>query len=195
MVWIANGESGSSVRTKLNTIPNDGTSFLGPQRIDFSVPSSTGRVTFNPPSTFSHLMIIGSGRSSTAGTGADAVGMTFNNDTGSNYDYQRFWGTNAGTNAQQQIGVSSIYCGDFPQASGAANYESDFHIIIPNYLGTGGYKKSKLHAGVINGAAISGNYTDMHASGTWRNTGAITRIDFVIAGNYVNTLITLYGLP
>lgn len=29
MTWIANGESGSSVRTKLNTIPNNGTSFGG----------------------------------------------------------------------------------------------------------------------------------------------------------------------
>lgn len=29
MTWIANGESGSSVRTKLNTIPNDGTSYAG----------------------------------------------------------------------------------------------------------------------------------------------------------------------
>jgi len=29
MVWITNGESGSSIRTKLNTIPNNGTSFTG----------------------------------------------------------------------------------------------------------------------------------------------------------------------
>jgi hypothetical protein len=86
MTWIANGEAGSSVRTKLNTIPNDGTTALVPQVISRQTPTGVNRVTFSSiPGTYRDLQIILLGAVSGAVT-QDTIVLQMNNDSAANYD-------------------------------------------------------------------------------------------------------------
>jgi hypothetical protein len=56
MTWIANGESGSSVRTKLNSIPNDGTVARAPSPLPF-FGAQTNTPWVRPPlTTFSTFL-------------------------------------------------------------------------------------------------------------------------------------------
>jgi hypothetical protein len=161
-------------------------------------PSGTATVTFSAiPSGYASLWLVGQGRSSAAGTGSDAIKMTFNSDTGANYTIQVQYGNGVFANAAQVTGASAGQAGEMSKAGDVANYGSSFQLVIPSYAAT---TFAKTYTGtymVFIGAATSSLYTLGNAGG-WNNTAAITQIDLATASgsNWVaGSTITLYGIP
>jgi len=193
MVWISNGDSGSSVRTKLNTIPNDGTSFLGLQRLDRATPSGTAVVTFSSiVQTYDHLHIKLFGASTASATFASVL-LTFNNDTSSIYDQSiaKFNGTSSLSNSAANASIKAF---DIPGATAAANAGGSGVIDIPGYaINAAALQKSTTSQG-----AWKNSTSDMSVfgnAGWWRSGVPITRIDLTLSnGNWVaGSLVCLYG--
>lgn len=201
MVWISNGDTGLSVRTKLNTIPNDGSTALVPQLIlPRQTPTGTGVLTFNPiPGTYTDLKIVGICRSTKAGTGVDNAALTFNNDTGSNYAYQIAYTsgnlTNIGSGLQATT-QASILGMQAPTAGDVAGYFAQFELLVSSYAATTANKIVTGHIGTLNGNALTSLY-DQSLTGVWANTAAITRIDLTLpSGNWAaGTSFSLWGYP
>lgn len=114
MTWIANGETGLSVRTKLNTIPNDGTAFLSGSTAQSSVAAPTA-----PASTSAYKMqgLAGSITPGTSGKVLIVISGTITSSTVTANDgikYQISYGTgsapsNSGNLAGTQVGTIQTY--------------------------------------------------------------------------------------
>lgn len=197
MVWISNGDSGSSVRTKLNTIPNDGTTALVPQVITRSTPSATGVVTFSSiPGTYRDLKIEIYGASDAAVTNSN-VTIMFNNDSGSNYDQELLQGTSNSTpSANGAVASAPQAIANVPGTS-VANAATQATIYIPNYSQTT-FQKSAMgqNSAKTGTGAISNLFLFLYGV-WWRNTAAITRIDLTLgSGNWASgSTVTLWGYP
>lgn len=162
--------------------------------IDEQTPSGTGVVTFAAiPATFRDLVLIVRGRGTAAATGV-SVAMTFNNDTGANYDHQRHTANNATLSGSGNVAQTSISAGSIAAASATAGVASTFTFEILDYKGTAfqkaahgvcAHKVSELAAGLV--AEIR--------SGFWRNAAAITEIDLTLSsGNFAaGSVVSLYG--
>lgn len=156
---------------------------------------SSGTITFSGISqVFNHLTIYGVGRSSKAGTGADDMRLTFNNDTGNNYAVQYVYGTGGTPSSAQSTAQANIVAAQLSTAGDVASYPSTFKIDIPFYTNTTFFKSLLTHFAYSGSGSITG-LGDLHGNGTWASTAAISRIDCVVAGgNWVSgSLLKLYG--
>jgi len=195
MVWINNGDTGLSVRTKLNTIPNDGTSFTGVSPIlitETVTSSSAANVTFSGiAATYRDLEIRVRGRGDTAATSTTVL-MQFNTDTGNNYDWQQEnrFGAGGFANATSSIEVS----GDLSAATATASYPTGVIINVFDYRGTAFFKAVDAASWHLQTQANAGMWQDRNA-GWWRSTSAITSVKlFLGAGNFVDgSVVSLYG--
>lgn len=144
------------------------------------------------PGTYAHLMLICRLRSDRAGQAQDALGITFNGDTGNNYEWVRTSINNGGGSAGDsgtsaaQIAPTNFISG----ATAAAGTFSNVVLIISNYAQTG-YSRSISGSG-----GVSVQIT--HMLGMWSNTAnAITQIDLepVIGSNFIaGSSYSLYGI-
>ena len=101
------------------------------------------------------------------------IDMTFNNDTGSNYDRQIISG--AGTTASAATQLANAFMGIVAHGSGGSSgYAAVNHCTIPGYAGTTFNKTMTAHCVIPD--ATSGNNRDLSESFGWRSTDAITRI-------------------
>lgn len=118
--------------------------------------------------------------------------VTFNADTGANYDQQdvnRNDTTQGGNASVARNNVSAIVHG----AGGSAGYPSTVRMTIPCYDQTTFFKVGELTSGANDGSAANNWYVGRVF--TWRNTAAVTRITVAAAsGNLVaGSRLTVYG--
>ncbi len=171
------------------------------QQVQSQSVNGLSTVTFSAfPSNFSHLKIIGYGRSSKAGTTADVMAIRFNSDTGANYEFQSQFasGTSPGVapGGVLATGQTSAQVAEITPAGAIASYMAGFEILIPGYANTTFNKAITSHYTLhANGSAVT-NFYDITLSAAWANTSAITRIDLLTSSTWVaGSTIALYIIP
>ena len=142
--------------------------------------SNTTSYTFSSiPATYTDLVLVISGNFTADVSG----GLTFNNDSGSNYSATRMYGD--GTNATSN---GSYAATQMAFTTGTGTTRSTFKINIFSYSSSSVYKP------VIIEAAMD---TISLRSGMWFSTSAINRIDVTANSGqqFVSgTTLTLYGI-
>lgn len=153
-------------------------------------PAGASSVSFtNIPNTYTHLQLRFS-----VGNTVDAffIDMRFNNDTGSNYDNHRLRGDGSTATSGADINVSSIHLSRLgPLVSGTQFYNGGVTDIL-DYANTNKYKTIRTLGGYDRNGTGS---VDLQ-SGLWRNTNAITSMQFTsFSGNFAaNSQFALYGI-
>ena len=188
----ANGDSPASAASSSITTSALPTAYESIATV--TVSSATPTITFSSiPATFTHLQIRAIIRSTT--TGADAwVNVYLNSDTTtSNYINHNLFGN--GTSAS--AGVNSGSDGNLiSRAMGSASGASD--VFAPNifdildYANTNKFTTTRTLIGQDNNG--SRNLVGL-VSNLWRNTAAVTNIQFTTANNFAQyTQFALYGI-
>ena len=148
------------------------------------------------PATYRHLLIKWYARGDEDATNVEMY-LTFNNDTGNNYDYMYYYFTDAGSGDVEAIGGAYIVAGKCPTATAPADVFDGGEILIPGYASAVGEKSLCGHS-TLKSADAGGNYYAFHWAGWWDATvAAITEIDIdAEAGNFIaGSVFSLYGLP
>lgn len=110
--------------------------------------------------------------------------LRFNNDSGSNYDYQTIVTSAGATSSGETFGATSGQVGVIPAASAAAGLAAGGTIHIPGYAGTAFNKVANCYAAYKVGTS-SGNLTKRDHSIFWRSSAAITRVTLLLSsGNF-----------
>lgn len=121
--------------------------------------------------------------------------LTFNADTGANYDVQFVNANDTTVNATAVAAGAQNYALYVPGSSAPSGSAGLCEIMIANYAGTTFHKSYSIVRGVSQGTAAANQY---HTTGVgrWRNTAAITRVTLTIdTGNFIaGSVATLYGL-
>lgn len=147
----------------------------------------------NIPSTYRHLMIIGTGRSSSAATTED-MSLQLNNDGGANYDFNELEGQGSSPVAAAVTGATSAQYGKIVADSGSANHAGSFQIFIPYYKDTDFYKTFICEWGAIPDSTTTNFRVGLY-TGIWNSTVAINRITLMLTGNWMSgSQATLYGI-
>lgn len=150
--------------------------------------TTAGSITFSSiPAGYRDLRVSWILRTN-AGSSASLLGR-FNNDTGSNYDYEVGSFSNTTVSGFSASAISYVYLGDCTRTATAANEAAVGAFDLPAYANTTFYKQ-------LLGRNARGIETYVTA-GQWRNTAAINRIDiFPSAGSFIaGSTFTLWGLP
>jgi hypothetical protein len=139
------------------------------------------------PATYTDLRLVLYGVPlNTSGTFAS---VRLNSDTGTNYSYTYLEGNGAAITTARQASVATCYINP-NYASGIAPYigavdvfsyaGSTFKTMLFNYSGD----KNAANGGLYEAVAL------------WRNTAAVTGVDFVAGGNQFQsgTIATIYGI-
>jgi hypothetical protein len=141
------------------------------------------------PATYKDLILVGQARSTVVAT-ADNIRCQLNGDTGANYDFEREtrFGPIQG-NAQTYMEITSVAGSTAP-----ANIADTFEMIIANYAATVFHKMVRTQ-GEIMTAATANNLFRSIASGRWRNTAAVSRIDIISPASLfvIGSTFSLYG--
>jgi len=124
------------------------------------------------PSSGSVLEVFFQGQSSTVAA-AVALNLTFNNDTGANYDRQKVAGASVTASATTNLAATSAD-GLLHGNTGTTGYPGMARVVIPAYAGTTFFKTGEFYSTVIDGTA--GNCTVQVDAVGWRSTAAITRV-------------------
>jgi hypothetical protein len=146
------------------------------------------------PSTYTHLQIRGILRESDTNTGAGALWMQVNGDTGSNYAWHRAWGN--GSTATAGAGSSTTWSlvGINSRSGNGSNIFGATIIDLLDYSLTTKYKTFRALSGEE--ANSSNGYSGIH-SGLWLNTNAISSITLYPSATYSWTQysqLALYGV-
>jgi len=147
--------------------------------------SGASTVSFTSiPSTYTDLVIVATGKSSTAGSTSNNYRIQFNGDTTSLYSNTQMYGD--GTSAGSVRDSTSPYM--YMALVGQTSAENAVSIInIMNYantttyktvVGRGSHAQSSLQAGV----------------GVWRSTAAINRVDLFMPSATLTGTFTIYGI-
>jgi hypothetical protein len=157
-------------------------------------PSGVSFVTFSSLGAYTHLEILWSARGTEVAFSTN-MDLTFNGDTGANYDRQLLSGNATTVAAAEAIAAANAVIGAIPAASGATDMAGTGVLRIFDYRGTtfqkGGISNENLHRGVL----TTGIFTRQFSIG-WRNTAAITSVTITLAaGNFVaGSKFSLYGI-
>jgi hypothetical protein len=142
--------------------------------------TSASSVTFSSiPATYRDLIFVFSGTAvSTTG-----LGLRFNSDTGSNYNYVQMYGTGSLTFSNTQSGTSL-------DIGVIGSGQSDNHLQIMDYSATDKHKTILARVNSESWANIRA------AAGRWANTSAINNIQVIGTGaNFAAGLtLSLYGV-
>jgi hypothetical protein len=145
------------------------------------------------PATYTHLQIRASVRSTT--TGNDAwVNFFLNSDTTtSNYINHNLFGNGTSASAGVNSGADgNLVARAMGSASGATNVFAPNIIDILDYANTNKYKVVRTLTGQDNNG--SRNLVGL-ISNLWRNTAAVTTIEFTTANNFAQySQFALYGI-
>ena len=157
--------------------------------------SAASTITFTSiPNTFTDLQLSCDGRGDTGASTTPL--MTFNGDTGNNYDLTEIYAGGTGGNALATGAWAQPYIAllAWSGPSSSANYPGMFEAYLHNYTGAF-YKGITIKQGnQIN--AFAGNSYILYANAWWKNTGAITSITITSStANFVaNSHCSLYGV-
>ncbi len=136
------------------------------------------------PGTYTDLILTYTGTKNQTNTG-----IQFNNDTATNYSYQRLFGEPLGVSADTATNQS--YITTVIDSGGRTNVLTH----INNYANTTMYK-TVISTGVTN-SADAVRYNTTLVSGMWRSTTAITSVKVIRQGlvNFsAGSIFTLYGI-
>lgn len=144
------------------------------------------------PGTYTHLRIIGCGRSAT-GAASDNVRIQFNSDTtNGNYGTQQLQGTGATASSASNPGSINNLFADLSAASATANQSGTFESLIPMYASTTFIKAWQTVT------AIPGFPLLAIQAGRWNVTTAVTTITLVLnsgAAFVDGSVFDLIGIP
>lgn len=130
------------------------------------------------PSGSRHLVLIYDAASADAVTERD-VNVTFNADTGTNYNDQFLKGSSSTTSAARTNGQAALTIGLIPGSSVHASAMGGGHLLIPHYANTANHKAVLSLCG-------SAETSVQLAIGRWAATAAITSITMTpSAGNFL----------
>ena len=146
------------------------------------------------PATYEDLVIEVMGRGDTA-AGFTQLNMTFNGDTGSNYDWQQSYTTGNTASGAQTVAGSSLLVATLAAANASAGAAGSSQIVIPNYARTTFRKTMQVEGLGVTAADALGVYQTFIICGDWRSTAAINRVTLTTtAGNLIaGSVVTLYG--
>lgn len=155
--------------------------------------ASKSEIVIDPlPTKYKHLMFVGSGRTTGAGTANRALCAEFNSDSGNNYNEQQLYGFTTTVAADNLYANIYFFVGYLAEGGQAAGKAGSFFSVIPHYGNDGLNKSGVMMATASNGS----NYHSILATSFWNNTNPITRIrlfpstDSIAAGS----VISLYGM-
>jgi hypothetical protein len=149
-------------------------------------------ITFTSiPSTYKHLQIRILGRDTIESAGD--LRWQFNGDTGLNYSFHELYATGSG--APSSFGYGGTGYGNLSNWASFLSQTNQFSVAIIDvldYANTNKYKTGRA----IGGRDNNGSGTIELASMSWRNTNAVSSINFYLtAGNFAQyTQFDLYGI-
>ena len=178
------------------TAPEWGTASSGAvtQITDTTLTSATADITFSSiPSTYNHLMIIISGRCSSASVNGTDLLVQLNSDTGVNYRHARntkYAAAGSTVTIEGGSNFSSMSLGNLWGGTSSSNTISGAQMIFPNYKGTTLTKSMIFQGGCMTDAPGAGS-----GYGQWINFSAVTTIKIFSTGGNLDTgtRATLYG--
>lgn len=148
------------------------------------------------PTTFKHLIIMGSARSTVAAT-VDSITLRLNNDGGANYDALR---ANIRHNAvlatAENLAATFMFAAQIPGNTAPANNFAGFFVYIADYLDTNKFKDAVYSSSIMTGTT-TGLIFVASGSGIWKNTAAVNRVTLgsETGPNFLaDTRASLYGL-
>ena len=157
---------------------------------------NTASVTVEVPGGYSHLFLMGSGRTTSNNPSypIQDVYAQFNGDTGNNYDWGSLRQGGTTVDAIQSLATSAVLVGAFSTDAADANRSGGFFSFIPNYGNTLWHKD----VFTLRGAAHNGIFTRF-TGGFWKSTAAIQKIKFYpdtgVGGNFsAGSLFTVIGV-
>lgn len=144
------------------------------------------------PTKYKHLMFIGSGRTTGAGTANRALCAEFNSDSGSNYNEQDVYGVTTSAIASSLYANTYFYVGMLAEGGQAAGKAGSFFSVLPHYGNNSLYKSGVMMATASNGS----NYHSILATSFWNNTATISRIRLFSSSDSIaaGSVISLYGM-
>ena len=145
------------------------------------------------PGTYTHLQIRASARTN-RGDFQDVVGIKYNSDTGTNYNWHYIVGDGASASANAGTTTATNWGALVGGNSVNASTFGGFVLDILDYANTNKYKTHRTLSGVDNNDT---NGRILLMSGAWRNTNAITSIELYPAfGSLFNqySSFALYGI-
>ncbi len=150
------------------------------------------------PAGFRRLILIVEARTDRADE-ADGVLVQFNSDTGSNYDYIRFYASSAtAATVSAARAATSIVIAHAEAANSRASNYAPSEVVIYNYAETD--REKWISSGITGRMGDVSADADLVAGwqrGRWRSTAAITSITILpqVGPNFVaGTKATLYGV-
>ena len=146
------------------------------------------------PSTYKHLQIRAIGKVVNTTAYAKDVLLQFNSDTGNNYSRHQIAGDGSATSVGAGVSTNHITIGSFPDNNFGSSFFSSFVCDILDCTDTNKYKTVRSLGGYeVNNATYSGT---KFASGSWRNTNAITSIKIYIDDRNIDQYshFSLYGI-
>lgn len=146
------------------------------------------------PGTYRDLLIRVQARGTNAALNV-STRVRFNNDSGSNYDYQTAQFDGSAQTVDTSLGATAMWIGYTPGSTATAGSAGQFDLSIANYIGTAFHKTMLNDSGPKWGTTSATAYRII-TSGFWRNTAAITQVTLILdSGNFdTGTVATLYGL-
>jgi hypothetical protein len=148
--------------------------------------------------SYNDLMVVAIIRGSYSGP-LIGLQLQLNNDTGSNYLWQRMEGTGTSAVAQSSSGAAAVIrAGEAPGTTATASYFSYTQILIPGYTSTSWNKTVNVLNGGASDTTATGQWTN-HMLGQWNNTAAVTRVKLFTndgaGGNLViGSTMRIYGI-
>ncbi|HEY2178089.1 MAG TPA: hypothetical protein VGH15_05855 [Caulobacteraceae bacterium] len=140
------------------------------------------------PAGFQYIHAVIDGRSDTA-AGSTPLHLTLNSDSGGNYVNQRVNANNAAVSSPATtLADAFAYVMDVTAASSTTSFPGDSDVVIADYAGSGLFKAVIAHGLILNGAVGTTTVFLQENRSFWKNTAAITRMDFTLnAGNWTTT--------
>ncbi len=140
-------------------------------------------------STYQHLQLRTSLRSSVTGLTNAEVLLQFNTDSGNNYSKHRLYGTGSAVGSQGFASTNGVRFGVTATATSTSNYAASVSDILDPF-------ESKNTTVRTLSGQTDGNIVELN-SGAWLNTASITSLKLLIevGGNFVSgSRVSLYGV-
>ena len=141
---------------------------------------ATGVITFTPfsPSALAPLsnLLIKCKLLSNNAAETDTVSITFNADTGSNYDVSRIHNANTTVTGVATAGAAAAVICTIPGASATAGVGGILEIEIPYYNDTAFFHTFRYSGGYTDYATAGADGVYDTGIGTWRSAAAITSV-------------------
>ncbi len=145
------------------------------------------------PQTYKHLVVTLTARTDGAYADTD-IYLTFNGDTGANYDDQYLYSTGTTSGNTSALAAAHMRAGLTAGANAPAGVYAETTIEVLNYANSTPRKNVSVRT-FDHGSDTGAGYM-IEEAGQWRNTAAVTRLTLTpAAGNFVaGTVATLFGV-